>query len=696
MSPKFLKYLWPLVIMLMLPRAIATETGDSIVVFPNSTMDGRRSYTTEKTDVLSRDRIEKASATSLNEALDRMAGIDSQDYCVNCGAKRISINGLRGDHTSVLIDGIPLFSAVSSVYGYDAISMLSVEEIEVRRGTGGALLNPEAIGGSINIVTITPKETSSRVSVLTGSHQTRTYEAIHNHVLDGHKISVGGEFNSQEPWDVDQNHFAESPFKKRYSGFLKQSVNLSDSTQWTTRLSHADMEIMGGNTAGRRLDSPIVIQASDSDFDGGDVRNSYNGDFTKISEYVRVKRTDATSKVTSILDSENTIESKIGAALYDQESYYMHAFDYKTKNTTAYADLKWIRKISENQLGVLGTSYRGEFQRSDSKVMYEKNGVAKDNFNYGAHSLFAQHEILLPKGLEISTALRMEKLRAQWLELGKIDREVLSPRVLLKWQHNDHLSQQLAYGQGYRMPLTSIESAHGAYDGFIVDVTELEKSHSLVYSVSYNTPTYYFTPSAHYTRLENMSYPLDPVVAHSGPLRFVSDSEDHKIFVYDVLAGVRPVPSWLLEVGWETYDYEDSYKKKLPTAAIEERINFRSEVEKSGFTFIVAGTWVAGRDLGKYHQYPNHYNTSDGLLGVSNQKKQKAPAFFVWDTSLAKKIKGFEITVGVQNLFDYTQTKEGDSPAMWHLHGNHTHLDNRHVWGPNRGREYYLKAAYSF
>lgn len=110
---------------------------------------------------------------------------------MNCGAKRISINGLRGDHTSVLIDGIPLYSAVSSIYGFDAIPMQSVEEIEVRRGAGSALLNPEAIGGSINIVTVNPQESRSSASVLMGEYQTKTYELSHHHVFENYNSPRG-------------------------------------------------------------------------------------------------------------------------------------------------------------------------------------------------------------------------------------------------------------------------------------------------------------------------------------------------------------------------------------------------------------------------------------------------------------------------------------------------------------------------
>ncbi|NJM10297.1 MAG: TonB-dependent receptor [Bdellovibrionaceae bacterium] len=272
-------------------------------------------------------------------------------------------------------------------------------------------------------------------------------------------------------------------------------------------MSYADMEIIGGNTSHYRLTAPITVTASDMDFDGGDVRRPYRGDIKAISEYVGVKKTEATSKLTSNLDENNGLEWNLAGSIYDQKSFYMHAFDYATTDTTIYSDVRWNHQIAENRMAILGLSYRYEFLRSHSKVMYDQNGVPKDDFNYAAYSLFGQHDWYLSNGLEISAALRFEKLESKWLELSSINRDVISPRLLMKWQHNEHLSQQLAYGSGYRMPLTSIESAHGAYDGFVVDITELEKSQSVVYSISYNTPDWYVTPSAHYTHLENMSTP---------------------------------------------------------------------------------------------------------------------------------------------------------------------------------------------
>lgn len=662
----------------------------------DGTISNKRQHTIESVDVISKKRIDKAVATTLNDAVDRMPGVDSQDYCVNCGAKRISINGLRGDHTSVLIDGIPLYSSVTSVYGYDTISMQSVSEIEVKRGTGSALKNPEAIGGSINIITLNPDKTGTRASTLMGDHHTQNYEILTNYVNGGYKLSLGGDFSQQEVWDVDHNNFAESPYKGRSSFFLKQIFTLSDKTQWATRLGHANMEIIGGNTSRYRLKEPIANQASDMDFQNGDVRNPYTGDISRISEYIHVKRTDATSKLTSTIDGQNNVEWNLGAAVYNQTSYYLHAFDYITENKTLYTDVRWNHQLAENQIALLGLALRNETLRSASKVMYEQNGTPKDDFDYRAYSLFAQYDWMSSFGLEVSAALRAEQLDNRWIELNSLSRSVLSPRLLLKWQHDEHLSQQFAYGQGYRLPLTSIESAHGAYDGFVMDIQDIEKSQSVVYSVSYNTPEYYITPSLHYTRLENMSYPLDSGVAHSGPLRFVTDTDIHNIYVADILTGFKPHNNWLVEIGYENFSYPKLYKEKLPTAAIEERVSIRTEYETDSFTFILSGYWIGARDISKYYQYSDHYNVSDGLFGVSEQKWQRAPEFWQWDLSLSQKLGAIEITGGVLNIFNYTQTGAGDSPAMWHLHGDHAHLDNRHVWGPNRGREYYLKLALDF
>jgi outer membrane receptor protein involved in Fe transport len=193
-----------------------------------------------------------------------------------------------------------------------------------------------------------------------------------------------------------------------------------------------------------------------------------------------------------------------------------------------------------------------------------------------------------------------------------------------------------------------------------------------------------------------MAYDEEPAIAHSGPIRFVTSAETFDITTYEILGGYKPVSQWLVELGFESFNYEDEYKRLLPTAAIERRWTIKSQADFGKYSWNIVGVWVDQRDLSAYSTYDEHYNINAGLLGVDSRKRQRSPSFFIWNTSLSRKIKQGEITLGVDNLFNYTQAGAGDSPAMWHAHGGHAHFDNRHVWGPNRGAEWYLRLTLDF
>ena len=113
---------------------------------------GRVADTIEKTEVITRDDLDRRQAGSLAQAIDNKPGIRVQNECSMCGIKRVMINGLKGEQTTILVDGVPMHSVVSSYYGIDAITASGIGSIEVARGPGAALATPEAIGGAINII----------------------------------------------------------------------------------------------------------------------------------------------------------------------------------------------------------------------------------------------------------------------------------------------------------------------------------------------------------------------------------------------------------------------------------------------------------------------------------------------------------------------------------------------------------------
>ena len=95
----------------------------------------------------------KNPTPSIFEALQNVNGVRPQLNCNICNTGDIHINGLEGPYTMVLIDGMPIVSSLSTVYGLSGIPNALVERIEVVKGPASSLYGSEAVGGLINIIT---------------------------------------------------------------------------------------------------------------------------------------------------------------------------------------------------------------------------------------------------------------------------------------------------------------------------------------------------------------------------------------------------------------------------------------------------------------------------------------------------------------------------------------------------------------
>lgn len=68
------------------------------------------------------------------DGLQQVNGVRPQINCNVCNTGDIRINGLPGPYTMVLIDGMPIVSSLSTVYGLSGIPNSLVERIEIVKG----------------------------------------------------------------------------------------------------------------------------------------------------------------------------------------------------------------------------------------------------------------------------------------------------------------------------------------------------------------------------------------------------------------------------------------------------------------------------------------------------------------------------------------------------------------------------------
>jgi len=112
-----------------------------------------------KVEVVNVRFLERNTTNNLTEAIQTVNGLYTQVHCAVCYTNNIRINGLEGAYTAILIDGMPIMSALASVYGLNGINPSMIERLEILKGPSSTLYGSEAMAGVVNVITKDPRFT---------------------------------------------------------------------------------------------------------------------------------------------------------------------------------------------------------------------------------------------------------------------------------------------------------------------------------------------------------------------------------------------------------------------------------------------------------------------------------------------------------------------------------------------------------
>jgi outer membrane receptor for ferrienterochelin and colicins len=155
--------------------------------------------------------LEKTGATMLTEALDKRPGISVQTECSICNVRNVVLNNLPGRYTTLLIDGIPIFSSVSTAYGLDSVNLGGIERIDISRGAGSSLIAPEALAGSVNIVTRRPLKDEFMANQQFGSFGQWNTDLFGAKTFTGGALTANFTHNQHDTVDGDGNGVPNTP-----------------------------------------------------------------------------------------------------------------------------------------------------------------------------------------------------------------------------------------------------------------------------------------------------------------------------------------------------------------------------------------------------------------------------------------------------------------------------------------------------
>jgi outer membrane receptor for ferrienterochelin and colicins len=357
---------------------------------------------------------------SFFEAIEGVNGVRPQLNCNICNTGDIHINGQEGANTMVLIDGMPLVSGLSSVYGLSGIPQSLIKQVEVIKGPASTLFGSEAIGGVINLITKVPENVNQfNIESYMTSWGELNIDLGTKYKLNNATGLIGvNYFNYSNPIDNNRDGFTDLTLQHRVSFFNKIKL----------KKNSLAFRYFYENRWGGEMDW----------------NSSYRGGKEVYGESIYTSRIEVFGKY----DISQNLFIQYSLNNHDQNSAYGFT-SYNALQTIGFIQGVYSKKIKNHNL-LFGTTFRYTSYDDNTPATTKKEITSLPG-------IFIQDEWNLCKSQMLLFGIRYDK--------NSIYGDIWTPRLSYKWASKDQNSIiRFGFGTGYRVVNVFTED-HAALTG---------------------------------------------------------------------------------------------------------------------------------------------------------------------------------------------------------------------------------------
>jgi outer membrane receptor for ferrienterochelin and colicins len=373
-----------------------------------------------KVEVFKADFLNNFSQGSGNlmENISMVNGIQENVACGVCYTNEISINGLEGAYTSLLINGIPIYGNLATVYGLNSIPTDMMEKVEVVRGPGSTLYGSEAMAGVINI--ITPHAEKNSMNLNSSISQYGEWK--------GNLIAQHGKKNwkhfSGVHWDV-ANQFVDE------NGDLFSDLVLRDRFSIFNFSEHEEKQLsIGGKYYYEDRRNGVLEYVIDRNY------KRLRGSDQIYGESIYTHRWELFGDKEF---GDSPFRLQFSASQHWQDSYYGDTF-YEAQQHQAFANFIYEKQLGSHNL-LSGFSQRVTY--------YDDNSVATENESGNkadiqiVPGIFIQDEWKLNGDWKALSGARLDYYNRHGL--------IFSPRLNIQYQLSEWTNFRFNSGTGFRI-----------------------------------------------------------------------------------------------------------------------------------------------------------------------------------------------------------------------------------------------------
>ncbi|WP_194852271.1 TonB-dependent receptor [Nonlabens antarcticus] len=483
------------------------EGGNSLdqIVITGTRTAKRKTDSPVIVNLISSKTLEQVVATDLSEGLRFQPGLRVETDCQTCNYTQLRMNGLQGGYSQILINGRPIFSPLTGLYGLQQIPTNMIERIEVVRGGVSALYGSSAIGGTVNVITKIPKKNGYSANYM--------YESIDGSsdqtLINGNATVVTDDRNAganffvsrrtRSAYDANDDNYSELPQLKDNTFGMNAFFLPTDNS----KLEASFTSIYEYRYGGEIVDKPAYLAQQSEErthnviFGSLDYQINFNEDKSSLIFYYGGQRTDR-DHYTGIIPDDAAGQQDFFAdppygisdvVTHQGGGQYNHKFDeFLGGNTVLTGGAEYV--------------YDDVFDEIEP-YNYLIDQTTK---NIGA---FLQNDWDINENFNFLTGFRVDKHNL-------VDHAIVSPRASLLYKLAETTQFRLGWGTGFRAPQSFDTDLHIAFAGggvsriSLSDDLKEERSNSYTASVNYDKATEHFiagfTVEGFYTHLDDAFY----------------------------------------------------------------------------------------------------------------------------------------------------------------------------------------------
>nr|WP_182512486.1 TonB-dependent receptor [Rufibacter quisquiliarum] len=568
--------------------------------------------------------FKKNPTPTLFEAVGMINGVQPQLNCNVCNTGDIHINGMEGPYTLILIDGMPIVSSLSTVYGLNGIPNSLVERLEVVKGPAASLYGSEAMGGIINVITKSPLK-APRVSAEvfgTSWGEVSSDVGVKFKAGQAHGLLGINYFNYQNPLDKNKDGFTDVTLQQRISVFNKWDFERKENRVASVAARYVYEDRWGGQM---------------------DWTKEHRGSDQLYGESIYTKRWELIGQYQLPLPQK--IMAQLSVNRHQQNSFY-GTMPFLADQTVAFGQLYWDKPLTPRHNLLLGTSFRYTHYDDNTPATATADEVNPRNapVTTPLPGVFVQDEWTLTEKHKLLLGYRYD--------YDKRHGHIQSPRVAYKWSPGKEHTLRASFGTGYRVVSLFTED-HAALTGAReVEITEelkpeqsINSNLNYVYQAAWQPFLFTLDVTGFYSRFSNKiigDFDTDPTKIIYSNLRGHAVSQG--VSVNTELSFYMPLKLaaglTYMRVYQKEAEGEGPLVKRVQLHAPEWSGNFLAGYTLPGnFTVDLTGTFYGPMRLPVLpHDYRPEYS----------------PWFSLVNVQLTKKFDhGLEVFGGLKNLFNF-------------------------------------------